>query len=127
MKLWPFRAATRAGQNAIAIQTTIARIVQSHSRRAEPQKRDGLALVEVTAEPLQGRAFDLRRLIRRIQQHELERLLEAKPDLARAVASATRTLPRSIARLKIVPGCPCAVNGPPAGAGRLAQPTASAP
>jgi hypothetical protein len=30
MKLWPFRAATLAGQNAIAIQTMRARIDQSH-------------------------------------------------------------------------------------------------
>src|SRR4029078_5317871 len=29
-KLWPFRAATRAGQNAISTQTAIARIVQIH-------------------------------------------------------------------------------------------------
>ena len=29
-KLWPFRAATLAGQNAIAIQMTRARIDQSH-------------------------------------------------------------------------------------------------
>ncbi len=29
-KLWPFRAATLAGQNAMAIQMTRARIDQSH-------------------------------------------------------------------------------------------------
>jgi YVTN family beta-propeller protein len=41
---------------------------------------------------------------------------------SRAVISATTTLPFSIARLKIALGCPCAVNGPPGGAGRLVQP-----
>jgi hypothetical protein len=30
-KLWPFRAATRAGQNAMAIQTTMKRIDQSQT------------------------------------------------------------------------------------------------
>jgi hypothetical protein len=44
---------------------------------------------------------------------------------SRVTVSATVTLPRSIARLKIVLGCPCAVNGPPGEAGRLRQPNGS--
>jgi SAM-dependent methyltransferase len=38
---------------------------------------------------------------------------------------ASGALPRSIARLKIALGCPCAVNDPPGGAGRPAQPNAA--
>ena len=37
---------------------------------------------------------------------------------SRAVASAMTMFPRSIAVAKIRRGCPCAVNGPPGGAGR---------
>jgi hypothetical protein len=39
---------------------------------------------------------------------------------SRAVVSATSTFPFSTARLKIDLAEPCAVNGPPGGAGRLA-------
>jgi hypothetical protein len=46
-------------------------------------------------------------------------LLRVEADLARC-RLRPRTLPRSIARLKIALGCPCAVNRPPGGAGREA-------
>jgi hypothetical protein len=47
------------------------------------QQRHALALVEVPTEPSHGGTLELRRLIRRIQQNELERFLETEPDLAR--------------------------------------------
>ena len=88
-----------------------------------PQQRHVLPLVDVAAEPAQRGPLELRRLIRRVQQNELEGFLEAEPDLPVGclgngdVAALDRTT-------ELCPRMSLRGHGPPGGAGRPAQPNA---
>src|SRR5262249_43017237 len=56
---------------------------QRGNRELSPKQRHALAFVQIAGEPPQRRPLDLRRLIRRVQQDQLQRLLESERELPR--------------------------------------------
>jgi|SRR5262245_12218564 len=58
-----------------------SKLGQRGQRELRPEQRHRFALLEVAAEPAQRRPLELRRLIRCVEEDELEGLLEAEREL----------------------------------------------